>query len=176
MAKTQFQRVVVGITDARLIGVAAKFRPERAAGSIHGLSRSCRVNIAFSERTARRGSSSNLTGLAEAQAQRRIARVRFHQNQQAMRLIAHVAGAEHGVLPDLPLDREHVLFGVRNTVANGISGNAADRDILRPIDIVSGWLLEEFKGAKVTGKYCPRFCPLEAVTNGFENKGGAGLL
>ena len=40
----------------------------------------------------------------------------------------------------------------------------------------SGWLLEEFNGANVTGKYWPRSCPVDAVTNGFENVGGAGLL
>src|ERR1700683_4470712 len=42
--------------------------------------------------------------------------------------------------------------------------------------LASGRRLEEFNGAKLTGKYWPRFCPLEAVTNGLENSGGAGLL
>src|SRR5580693_211684 len=51
-----------------------------------------------------------------------------------MRLIAHIAGAEHSAVRELALDREHVLLGVRNAVADGVGGNSADGDVLRPVE------------------------------------------
>ncbi len=79
VAEAEFQRVVVGIADRGLIGIAAEIRAQRSAGS----------TLRFFKRSAAR----------QAEAQRGVAGVRFHQHQQAMRLIAHIAGAEHSIAP-----------------------------------------------------------------------------
>ena len=117
-----------------------------------------------------------LAGLLEKQTERGIARIGLLQHQKVMRLSAHIAGVEHGIVSEAALDRKHVFLGVRNSCWCRIIGHAADRLKLRPVETGSGWLAEVFSGASSTGKYWPTFWPLAAVTNGVANSGGAGLV
>src|SRR5271163_1483281 len=69
-----------------------------------------------------------------------------------MRLIAHIAGAEQSIVPQLPLDREHVLLGVGNAIADGIRGDAGDGNILRPVEARIGMAGGRVQWRKGDGK------------------------
>ena len=74
-------------------------------------------------------------GIAEEQAQVRIAGVRFLEHQKAMRLRAHVIHAEHGVGSQSALEREHVFLGVRNAIGGRVVRQPGDGLELRPVDV-----------------------------------------
>ena len=127
------------------------FGPRGRAGSIHGLARGRGETLLSPKGPQVADPARDLARLAQAEAQRGTAGVRFHQRNKTMRLVAHVASAEHGIVPELALDREHVLFGVGNTIADGISRDAADGLVLRPIDVGIGMAARGVQGREVTG-------------------------
>src|ERR1700722_4179295 len=51
-----------------------------------------------------------------------------------MRLIADETRVQYGVVSDLALQRKHVLLGVRNAIADRIRRDAADGNVLRPVE------------------------------------------
>src|ERR1700723_623457 len=138
VAKADLQSIVVGIANRGLVGIAAKIGAERSASPVHGLSCGRREDVALAERTAGCGSGSDLADLTQTQTQRGVTGVGLHQNQQTVGLIAHVAGAEQRVVPNLPLEGDHVLLGIRNAVVDRIRRDATDRNVLRPVDVRVG--------------------------------------
>src|SRR5580698_9219136 len=103
VAQAEFQRVEVGVSNGGLIRVAAEIRSEWAASIAGG----------FVKRAAS----------GSTQTQRRITGIRFDKDEQAMRLIAHIGGAEQGVFAELSFDGERVLLGIRNAIGDRVGGN-----------------------------------------------------
>ena len=93
-----------------------KFGPSGPLRPIDHLARRGGENIAFAEWAARGLAGRQVGRIAELQTERGVAGIGFLEHQQVMRLRAHVAGVEHGVVSEAALDREHVFLGVGNLV------------------------------------------------------------
>ena len=67
-----------------------------------------------------------IRGIAEEQAKRGIARIRFLQHQQAMALCTDIIHAENGVVSQAAFERKHIFFSVRNAIGREVVGKAGD--------------------------------------------------
>src|ERR1700733_6675500 len=134
MVQRKLYGVVVRIPRRRLVRVTAEIRSQRAAGTVVNLP--CRRDVlaVFSEWPARRLSRCQIGGIAQEQAQRWVAGVRFHEHEKPMRLRADVTRAEYCLGSQAALERQHVFLGVRNAIARRIVGNPCNGLELRPID------------------------------------------
>src|SRR5580698_5439629 len=98
-----FKLVVIGIADAGLITDAAEGRPQRPACSVDYRPGCSGVLTAFAKRTAGGGTGRNFAWLAQAEAQRSVARIGCLQHQQMMSLVSHVTQANESAVFNLPL-------------------------------------------------------------------------
>src|ERR1700687_6490035 len=87
----------------------------------------------LAKRSAGGRAGHDLAGLAQADAQRRIARIRGQQHQLVVALSADLAHRQDGVASKLALERDEVLLRVRRLVLVPVADRAVDRRIPRPV-------------------------------------------
>ena len=104
VARAEFERVVVGVADVRLEGVAAEVRSQLLACSIDHPARCRIVDRIFAESPAGQGSEHDVAWLAQAQAESGIARILRDQHALAMRGGADIARVEDSLRSGLALD------------------------------------------------------------------------
>ncbi len=112
MVQRRFERVVVCVGNRPLQFDAAERRPKLGSRRL------------LVERAARR---------AQAQAQRRIGRIRFFKHQQMMRRSAHVAHRGQRRRAELPLHARHPVLCVGRYVVRIDGRNAHQRLKLAPV-------------------------------------------
>src|ERR1700728_4413634 len=127
MPRAQFKRVVVGVADVGLQRIAAERGTQRTARSAYLAAADRVIYAVFATRSTGQRAWRHFAGLAQAQAQCRIAGISLHQNALPMGCRADVVRAENGLRSSLTLHREHPLLRVRSVVVNVVSRNGADR-------------------------------------------------
>ena len=167
----ELEGVVVGMSDIRLQRVAAEVGTERPAGAVHLASADRVVDSVLAEGSAGERAGLDFAGLAEAEAERRVAGVRLDQNALAVAGGADVACAEDGLGAGLALDGEHPLFCVGRAVMNVIAGNAADGDKAAPVETGVGMAARGIQRNEGVGKWLA-----EILSAGVAKSGGAGLV
>src|SRR5580704_8464038 len=138
VAGAEFKGVIVRMADCRLQPITAETRPERPARSVHLPTSDWVIHRIFPARAAGECSGSHFARLAEAQAKRRIAGIRFDQYTLTMAGSADITRVKYRVGPSLALNRKHPLFRIWHAVVQVVPWDATDRLISAPADVSVG--------------------------------------
>ena len=172
--KRRLQCVVRRITDRDVVPVTGEVGAQRAASRVDYSSIQPCIDAVFSVRPADRAAGLHLAFLADAEAQRRIASVRFQVTEQVVTYRADVRYAGDGVLPELPLQRQ--IPALRDGVWFSCQ-KPGELEIGRNCDqsmVLSGCCGEAFAEGKWGGKRWPSLNPVSLSMKGVANNGGAG--
>src|SRR5258708_19290998 len=136
LSPTQLQRIVARFSAGNEIAIAAEVLAERSAGAnlaaSHGMECSC-FTVGSADPAIR-----NLLGLADAEADGRIAGVRLEGREQMMPLGSNIARLDQSGLAQLSFDRQLILLRIGQNISVPEGGRGADRQEIRPIDFGIG--------------------------------------
>src|ERR1017187_8146399 len=136
MLRRGLKRVIHGVSEVIKIRVASKIVAERSPRTVDDDAGLRGVDAVLAEWPADGRSGSYLAGLADAEAKRRVARIRGKKRDQAVAFAPYVTHGKYRVGAGLPFERQEVILRVRRPVLVIISDGAAHRRKLRPVDAV----------------------------------------
>src|SRR5579862_395237 len=127
VAERRLQRVVARIAEGAFEVVVAKDRPKGPAGAVNYLAALGYVGCILTVRTAGGGVGGQIVAIAEEEAESRVSWIDRIGEKKMMRLRADVGYAQHGVLGQLALDGEEVVFAIGERVLRIGPGGPRDR-------------------------------------------------
>src|SRR5215471_10945683 len=135
IAQIHFERVVIGVCNRLLCGNRSVIGTQWPACSVYNLAVRSGEDTVFGEWPACRTTGCHIAWLAETQAKRRVARIRFLHNHQMMTLISCVAQGQQGAGKELTLNRKHVALVVGHAVVMKEVRGSIHRKVIAEIDL-----------------------------------------